>query len=1219
MLPQYEITGILGRGGMGAVYKGRQTRLNRTVAIKLLPETLTNDDEDEMKFAERFELEAQSMAALDHPAIVSVFDFGETSEGQLYFVMEFIDGMDIHQYLQHRGGTLPQDEALSITAHVLDALQYAHARGIIHRDIKPANVLLDQEGRVKIADFGLAKTLTSDEDNADAPALTMSNVAVGTPDFVAPEALDSDQVPDQRADLYAVGVMLYQLLTGKLPRGSFKLPSSLRDDLDPRLDDILDRTLEPDPNDRFSSAEELRYAIDPVISAPMSRMQAIREEAVASELEEAQEQSSTPPRSKQESRKGLLIGIAVATLLVVVGVVSFLGKPEAEEAGTESAAETEESSVVAVSQPAPTINDSKPPPPEKPEVAITEPDTAPEPPAEDTPPSAPSDTVAMVAESSGQANAPAESVPEKPAPTAPAPASTDLDASPSPPEEPVVTKADTPPEPEPSPLLAIPGLKTRLDGYLSTRNTQVGNLASSYLKGLESRLDRAADAGDLNLVEAFRAERAEVMTLQEELASYPADPVAGVANSATLPPLSEEAPKDLTNLRNVWTSERQKIRGTLNDALQQSLTALEKRLTKDRDFENAKKVLSYRESLLAVDPVPAPAESSPKTVPPVAASSPLVRATRDHPFENSLGMKFVPVPITGGPSDGQPVLFSIWETRVQDCEKFARKNKDYELLDWEFEQGRDHPAVTISWDHAVAFCRWLTEAEREEGEISGDEHYRLPTDHEWSCAVGIGQEEDAGQTPMAKNARIPDVYPWGNQWPPPEGAGNYYGQETREYPFYKKFVPIPSFDDGYERTSPVGSFPANRYGLHDLGGNAMEWCEDWYSGEQEKRVSRGESWSGYQQADLRSSYRSSWPPSSNRSFNGFRVVLSSVQKVAANSEPTTVASAPTGMNSTDGDEESSVPVQGRLRFLGPFDGGTTRDFTEAEGITDFVEVHLIASGFAALRANGEVVSNSSQVTNLGLENIVKLCPSLDPVDWKGAVAIDRTGKGHYLINPGALPEELLKEQPHPIVDVTVNSRHSLLLLSDGTIRWWGPSYEGANGLPKWPEPPEEARQGIQGFALDLDWAAVLTEAGEVIAWTKDGEWDLPREFDRNVKRIGVGWNVLTAVNHRGEAFCAPNSQSEIGPFEYRKAINLKSTATGEELAAIQLEDGTWRHAFTSDEPPPSGLRRFPNVVDKLPTLPILSQRSFDIFTRGARKCDAIAWIEPVEPDEKPTQ
>ena len=213
-LPAYEVVEILGRGGMGAVYKARQRSLKRWVAIKLLP--LVEAD-DELKFAERFRNEAETMAQMNHPSIVNVYDFGETPDGLLYIVMEFVDGTDVHKMI-HGNGMLSGDYALAITAHVCDALAYAHARGVIHRDIKPANILIDQEGNVKVADFGLAKMSHTDY------GLTRSNVAMGTPDYVAPEVLSYGLVADHRADLYAIGVMLYQMLTGEVPRGLFKLP-----------------------------------------------------------------------------------------------------------------------------------------------------------------------------------------------------------------------------------------------------------------------------------------------------------------------------------------------------------------------------------------------------------------------------------------------------------------------------------------------------------------------------------------------------------------------------------------------------------------------------------------------------------------------------------------------------------------------------------------------------------------------------------------------------------------------------------------------------------------------------------------------------------------------------------------------------------------------------------------------------------------------------------
>ncbi|MEQ1839115.1 MAG: serine/threonine-protein kinase [Verrucomicrobiales bacterium] len=327
MLPQYEILGLLGRGGMGAVYKAKQAKLDRTVAIKVLPETFTRG-EDKLNFAKRFEQEARAMANLDHPAILSVYDYGETDGGQLYFVMEFIDGMDIHQYLKTHGGKLPAEHALAICAHVLDALEYAHKNGIVHRDIKPANILLNREGRVKIADFGLAKKF-GDHADADSPALTMSNVAVGTPDFVAPEALDSDQVPDHRADLYAVGVMLYQMLTGALPRGLVRMPSELRPELDPRLDDIVARAMESSPDHRYQSAASVRADINLVLKGPMPRVEA----GEPSGAVEAVVPVTTSLRGKKAPTKltkiPLFLGLGAAAL-IVVGLVVIMGGKRGE-------------------------------------------------------------------------------------------------------------------------------------------------------------------------------------------------------------------------------------------------------------------------------------------------------------------------------------------------------------------------------------------------------------------------------------------------------------------------------------------------------------------------------------------------------------------------------------------------------------------------------------------------------------------------------------------------------------------------------------------------------------------------------------------------------------------------------------------------------------------------------------------------------------------------
>jgi serine/threonine protein kinase len=288
LLPQYEITLLLGRGGMGAVYQGRQKNLDRPVAIKILPPGM--DDSDDTNFAERFKNEARAMAKLNHPGIVSVFDSGATTDGLLYIVMEFVEGTDVSRMIA-RQGRLPAESAMAITAHVCDALQYAHERGIIHRDIKPANIMVGYDGVVKVADFGLAKI-----NQAGESGLTRSGMAMGTLHYMAPETLTLGTAVDQRADLYAVGVMLFQMLTGSLPQGMFEMPSQQVPGTDTRFDDIIVKALRNDRDLRYQSAEALRADLDAILTQPVAKVSADDSHAQAALPTEAR-----PQRPEEES------------------------------------------------------------------------------------------------------------------------------------------------------------------------------------------------------------------------------------------------------------------------------------------------------------------------------------------------------------------------------------------------------------------------------------------------------------------------------------------------------------------------------------------------------------------------------------------------------------------------------------------------------------------------------------------------------------------------------------------------------------------------------------------------------------------------------------------------------------------------------------------------------------------------------------------------------
>ena len=243
---------------------------------------------------------------------------------------------------------------------------------------------------------------------------------------------------------------------------------------------------------------------------------------------------------------------------------------------------------------------------------------------------------------------------------------------------------------------------------------------------------------------------------------------------------------------------------------------------------------------------------------------------------NTLGMQFVPVPILGGPTGGQKLFFSVWDTRVQDYEAFVKETKR-ESPKADFEQGPTHPVVNVSWQDAQLFCQWLTLREQASGRLPVGFRYRLPSDHEWSCAVELGAREDAAKTPAEKSWQIKNVFPWGTQWPPPDNAGNYWSEELRPLLAAGKFSwikgELAGRYDGYATTSPVDSYAANRFGLYDMGGNVWQWCEDWFDRDQKDRVLRGASWDDHEGNALLSSHRSHNAPTLRSPRNGFRCVL----------------------------------------------------------------------------------------------------------------------------------------------------------------------------------------------------------------------------------------------------------------------------------------------------------------------------------------------------------
>jgi tRNA A-37 threonylcarbamoyl transferase component Bud32 len=308
--PQLEILELLGQGGMGAVYQARQPGLDRLVAVKILPPEAGRDP----AFAERFAREARAMARLSHPHIVNIYDFGQT-EGQFYLVMEYVDGVNLRQAM--RAGSVAPKAALDIVMQMCEALQFAHEEGVVHRDIKPENVLLDKRGRVKIADFGLAKLLGGE---AGATGLTGTQQVMGTLRYMAPEQMEGSRDVDHRADIYSLGVVFYELLTGEAPMGRFQPPSA-KAQVDVRIDEVVLKSLEREPERRYQQASDVQNDVESIAHSPRPH--------VASAIVHGETLSNEAGRERLGGVMGAATGLVVVGALLSVilnfGLLGWLG------------------------------------------------------------------------------------------------------------------------------------------------------------------------------------------------------------------------------------------------------------------------------------------------------------------------------------------------------------------------------------------------------------------------------------------------------------------------------------------------------------------------------------------------------------------------------------------------------------------------------------------------------------------------------------------------------------------------------------------------------------------------------------------------------------------------------------------------------------------------------------------------------------------------------
>ena len=259
-VPEYELSAMFSSDLTGALYRGRQSKLDRDICLKVLPPISGPDSE---AYAEAFKHEAHTMASLNHPNITKVHDFGQTEKGLHYFVMEYVEGSILRRILRNNQITL--DHIFGWTPYICDALQHAHLQSVVHCDIRPTNILITSDGIVKVANFGLSRV--KGQGSAFTASMTTGITAATTLDYAAPEMRDPAASIDYRADIYSLGVVLYEMLTGQIPRTGYH-PASEVAEVDPRFDEIIARAMDPDRETRSQTALDISAGLHAIQSDP---------------------------------------------------------------------------------------------------------------------------------------------------------------------------------------------------------------------------------------------------------------------------------------------------------------------------------------------------------------------------------------------------------------------------------------------------------------------------------------------------------------------------------------------------------------------------------------------------------------------------------------------------------------------------------------------------------------------------------------------------------------------------------------------------------------------------------------------------------------------------------------------------------------------------------------------------------------------------------------
>ncbi len=832
-IPDHDVLRKIGGGAYGEVWMARGV----TGALRAVKVVWREDFDDERTFEREFEgiLKFEPISR-DHPGLVNILHVGRSPDGIsfYYYVMELGDdvhsGQDINP-IEYEARTLRADGkagvrletglCIDVGTRLAEALSHLHDRDLAHRDVKPSNVIF-VNGKAKLADIGLV-------------AARDQRTFVGTEGFVPPEGPGSAQ-----ADVYSLGKVLYEIATGK-------------DRLDfPELPDELPTGLE---RKRWL---ELNKIICDVCEPRISRRKIATAGDLASALHALQ-------RGKRRRRRGVSIWSTTALLFAFAGWASWQGLKDSDW-----------------------LPWNEPPPPKA--VAaegLLRVVTTPEGAEVFTPDGT---LVGITPTSTIRAKVGSEVeyvIRKKGYRSLELAATITEDAV----EEPMLLFGElmnfSPP------VIGEKWEDHRGITYLPDGDSHVSanyigkRVWQEFLKSSK----RAQKTVEFTNISQNGKSGEVVLAQQPDIIAF-ADWLRGggirdgfltadnevfgqVDTSFDASRLSDRARRE--NLRPFRIVVREYTYGGVQ-------------LTSDPAgadvYMNGQFVGTTGSTLLIPKVRPGPTElliilegykpltlhatvKAGENLPLTAVLEKSQGVVFGKSWENGMGMKFEPI--------GTDLMASVWETRVEDYETFAQKAKYQRPRRPDFEQGPDHPVIYVSREDADAFCEWLTERERKEERIAQTHRYRLPTDQEWSRMAGLDFE--LGEGPGQRDANKPTLYPWGTKWPPPNAFANYADSSAAQLPGITAERVILDYNDGFPRTSPVGSFPPNELGLQDLSGNAQEWVSDDMSttASSSLGVVRGGGWNTYLRENLLVGWRNPVPSTAHSSYYGFRIVLSKTE------------------------------------------------------------------------------------------------------------------------------------------------------------------------------------------------------------------------------------------------------------------------------------------------------------------------------------------------------